>query len=280
MNMISNYHRIQWTQLHTCESTDYVRRTPKEGPKMNLVSSGYGIANNSTISRQAQNDFVATSQPGWRSLLGKCLQSRLHLVLSVEIRSFRFDTSHGRCEAPTALSSGYHGYWLPTFRSNVLPSSERVKESMSVVWQLTTPKPATHFYLKLSHLSRCRCRRLVIVAHDHWHTHTHTLDSSGRGIGPSQRPLPATTHNNHKRQASMPAAGCEHACGHRTRQKLLFLNGRTYCGAVCVEWRERKQGRTEERRFYRGIYLDGLRKITSNLLQLPPPPTQAYRLTG
>jgi hypothetical protein len=49
----------------------------------------------------------------------------------------------------------------------------------------------------------------------HTHTHTHTrYDSSGRGIGPSQRPLPdntqpsqqtdiyLTTHNPHNRQTS------------------------------------------------------------------------------
>jgi hypothetical protein len=62
--------------------------------------------------------------------------------------------------------------------------------------------------------THCRCRglllHLITLNDTHTHTHTHIRwDSSGRGIGPSQRPVPDNAQ--HTQQTDMSLAGFEPA---------------------------------------------------------------------
>ena len=54
-----------------------------------------------------------------------------------------------------------------------------------------------------------RCRGLLL--HLITLSDTHSTGLSGRGTGPSQRPLYLPTHNIHKRETSIPPAGFERA---------------------------------------------------------------------
>ena len=70
------------------------------------------------------------------------------------------------------------------------------------------------FYLSLaSSTCSCRCRglflHLVTLKDTHTHTHTHLVDSSGRVISLTHRPLP--DNKKHTKQTSMPWVGFEPA---------------------------------------------------------------------
>jgi hypothetical protein len=56
------------------------------------------------------------------------------------------------------------------------------------------------------------------------HTYHSRYDSSGRGIGPSQRPLPDNT-NAHKRQTYMPLVGFEPMIPLSARPQTYVLDG-------------------------------------------------------
>ena len=64
-------------------------------------------------------------------------------------------------------------------------------------------------YSNLLLLTHCRCVRLLLnlITVNHTHTHTHTFthqNFSGRGIGPSQRPLPDSTHQPQETNTHAP----------------------------------------------------------------------------
>ena len=49
------------------------------------------------------------------------------------------------------------------------------------------------------------------LSRTHTRTYRHPVDSPGRVISPTQRPLPDNTNNTHKTQTSLPPAGIESA---------------------------------------------------------------------
>jgi hypothetical protein len=67
------------------------------------------------------------------------------------------------------------------------------------------------------------------------YTHHSWQDSSGRGIGPSQRPLPDNT-NNHKRQKSIPPVGFEPTIPANARPQTYALDRAATGIGVCNTW--------------------------------------------
>jgi hypothetical protein len=67
-------------------------------------------------------------------------------------------------------------------------------------------------------------RLILEVPRSHTSTHHSRLESSGRVISPSQRPLPDNTHNTHNGQPSMPPAGFKPSIPARDRPQTRALD--------------------------------------------------------